>query len=332
MINIDTLKRDYILELLDSASKAYYEGSPIISDEQFDYLSDLIDYNKVGYTLNPDEKKHFKQMYSLVKYYVGEGNVPLREYSGQKIITPKLDGAAISILYIDGNLTQVLTRGNGIVGKDISNKFLFSNKSIIPKKINTLEKVVQVTGEITASKEIENSRNYAAGATNLIDISEFEERELYFTAYDIYPSTNMYRNDLELLQSFRFKTVLDIEWCNKFPQDGIVIRVDDNELFKSLGYTSKYPRGAYAQKVRKEGAITTLLGVEWNTGKSGKVTPTAILEPININGAVVSRATLNNIKFIKSLDLSIGCQVEVVRSGDIIPTVVRKVKNDIDFI
>ena len=117
----------------------------------------------------------------------------------------------------------------------------------------------------------------------------------------------------------------EVDNWNEFPNDGKVIRVDDNKEYSDLGYTSHHPRGAYALKTREEGIETTLLDVVWQTGKSGKVTPVAILDPIKIDDAVISRATLNNIAYIKSLNLEIGCRVKVIRAGKIIPRVIERV-------
>lgn len=323
-MNFEAAKADYLYAYLKKASSAYYEGNPIISDEQFDYLADLIDFKDVGSKPQTDTKKHWNRMYSLQKYYRGEGKVPLAEYTGFKYESTKLDGAAISALYVDGKLTQVLTRGDGIEGRDITEKFLFSTRAILPKQIKALG-LIQVTGEVTATSEIDNARNYASGALALQDLNEFNSRELYFTAYGLYPMTQTYELDLETLRLEGFKTVADAEWCSKFDSDGIVIRINDNALFDRLGYTSKHPKGAYALKQRKIGVITKLLDVEWQVGKSGKVTPVAILEPCKIDSATISRATLNNQAFIEALDLEIGCSVEIIKAGDIIPTIVRRV-------
>ena len=104
-----------------------------------------------------------------------------------------------------------------------------------------------------------------------------------------------------------------------------VYRINENTLFDKQGYTAHHPRGAFALKERKEGVVTTLIDVEWQTGKSGIVTPVAILDPIIIGDAEVSRATLHNIEYIQSLNLEIGCKVEVIRSGEIIPRILRRV-------
>jgi DNA ligase (NAD+) len=130
---------------------------------------------------------------------------------------------------------------------------------------------------------------------------------------------------MKRLKIWGFNTVKDPELHNIFPCDGIVYRLDNYSEFYAAGYTSKFPKGAYALKERGEAVETTLLAVEWQTGKSGKVTPVAILEPVLVGDALVSRATLNNIAFIRALDLRIGDTVGVVRAGEIIPQITHKI-------
>ena len=101
-------------------------------------------------------------------------------------------------------------------------------------------------------------------------------------------------------------------------------RLLSNDL--QLGHTSKHPRGAFALKEQAQGVATTLIDVVWQLGKSGVVSPVAILDPIDIGGATVSRATLHNIEYIRDLNLEIGCRVEVIRSGEIIPRIVRRIE------
>jgi NAD-dependent DNA ligase len=110
-----------------------------------------------------------------------------------------------------------------------------------------------------------------------------------------------------------------------YPTDGEGFRIDSYEAFYRLGYTAHHPRGAFALKEQKEGVITELLDVVWQVGKSGVVSPVAILKPVEVGDALVSRATLHNIEYIRSLNLEIGCSVEVIRSGEIIPRIVRRV-------
>jgi DNA ligase (NAD+) len=306
-------------DLLDKASKDYYEGNPFLSDEEFDRLAEKEEYEPVGY--NPDAKrKHMFPLYSLQKVFEGEGVAP---NLGDDIIeTPKLDGAAIALQYKEGRLFKVVTRGDGEEGVDVTDKFMCTN--IIPTTLKYWNDL-QITGEIVAPKEIPNARNYAAGALNLKDINDFKQRDLTFIAYNAQPCfSTTYTNDMYILEASGFNTVTKGDW-SRFPEDGKVFRVNDNPRFEELGFTSHHPRGAYALKTREEGVVTTLLDVIWQTGKSGKVTPVAILDPIEIDDAKISRATLNNMAYIDSLNLEIGCQVEVIRAGKIIPCVVGRV-------
>lgn len=313
-------------KFLDDASAAYYNGNPLISDEQFDYLADMIGYNRVGSVPKSKKGKHLFPMYSLLKYYPGEGKVPLLEYVKHKVKTPKLDGAAISLQYVGGQLVQGLTRGDGVEGELITDKLLIS--SLVPHNIEDTAHV-QITGEVVAPKTIANARNYAAGALGLNDAQEFLNRELYFVAYDVDGSStkfDYYTQRLEYLKALGFNTVLDTEFCDNFRHDGVVTRVNSNDDFVKLGYTSKHPRGAFATKQRNAGVPSILKEVVWQTGKSGKVTPVAIFEPVVIDDANISRATLNNPGYIRALDLDIGDTVYIARSGDIIPQVVRSEK------
>ena len=310
-------------QFLDKASQAYYNGEPIISDEQFDQLADSCGYSKVGSKQHGNVEKHLFRMYSLQKFYEDEDQKRPLEGIRDIVTSAKLDGAAISITYADGYLVRALTRGDGIEGQLITDKLLATN--IVPHRI-PVNNVVQITGEIVAPINIENARNYAAGALNLKDTEEFRQRALSFFAYSVSPNGNKtYREDLAMLQSWGFSVITEENLDKIFPCDGVVFRVNDNKLFNELGFTSKHPRGAYAKKERAAHVETKLLDVEWQVGKSGKVTPVAILEPVYIGDALVSRATLNNPGFIEMLDLQIGDTVAVIRSGEIIPCILHKV-------
>jgi len=311
-----------IIEFLTRASRQYYNGYPIITDEQFDSLAEAVGFNQVGAKQHEDVEKHFYPMFSLKKHYVGEGKSPLEGHT-EVSMTPKLDGAAVSLLYIEGKFSRGLTRGDGVEGRLVTDKFL--STSLIPHRIDTQVPIVQITGEVVAPKQIENARNYAAGALNLGSVEDFKSRSVNFIAYGIYPyPTKTFTQDMLYLKSLGFNTINDSDLHEQYPTDGIVFRVESNEEFDRLGCTSIYPRGAYAQKERGKAVETTLLAVEWNVGKSGKVTPIAILEPIMIADKQVSRATLNNPGFIEALDLRIGDKVGVILGGEIIPVIVYK--------
>ena len=317
-----------IEKLLERASKAYYEGNPIMHDWEFDALESRAKINSVGYKTK-DGVKHIHRLYSLQKIFQGD-KFPIT--NTDLIETPKLDGACVSLLYKEGYLTQALTRGDGIVGVDITDK-IFST-DIVPNECENIslewnpdDTWVQITGEVVAPKSKLNSRNYAAGALNLKDNKEFASRDLTFVAYDVKwenpPERKewTYENDMDMLTIFGFNTVIDSEW-QEFPHDGRVFRINNTMEFENMGYTSHHPRGAFALKQQQETKQTILKDVEWQVGKSGQVSPVAILEPVEIGGAIVRRATLHNIAFIEDLGLEIGCEVEIIRSGEIIPRIV----------
>lgn len=308
---------------LDSASAAYYAGNPIMSDETFDSLAESCGYSAVGPKEDASEKHYFR-MYSLQKHYEDQGIPPI----DAKVcsVSPKLDGAAISVLYVAGNLVRVLTRGDGIEGKNITDKFLSPSCNIIPKRIPVNESIVQITGEIVAPKHITNARNYAAGALNLKSAEDFRSKAISFFAYGITPFANAtYDADMHMLSRWGFGTVKDADLQNIYDTDGIVFRINNNADYTSAGYTAKHPKGAFALKTRQECVETEILDVEWNTGRTGRVTPVAILKPVMIGDKEVSRATLNNPGFIEALDLRIGDTVAIRLAGMIIPEVVFKV-------
>lgn len=305
-------------DLLDQACKAYYEGEPIMSDEEFDRLAEEHDYTPVGYDTG-SRHTHHNRMYSLQKVYPGDKN-PLESVEGAVVTTPKLDGAAISILYKNGRLFRALTRGDGLAGLDITEKVSY----LVPTRIIE-QGDFQITGEVVCPRTLPNARNLASGALNLKDMEEFRSRPLTFIAYDTAPyKYDRWTNELVALRATGFRTVLDQDW-DEFPQDGSVFRVDNIAEYKRLGHTSRHPRGAYAFKEHQEGVVTKLIDVEWNVGKSGVVAPVAILEPVMVGDAEVSRATLHNYAFIEKMGLEIGCSVEIIRSGEIIPKIVRRV-------
>lgn len=305
-------------DFLDRASKAYYKGEPIISDVEFDILSSHFNYRTVGYTVTGGIE-HFYRMYSLQNCFdLADAPLSLKDC----VKTPKLDGAAVSLLYVGGELSLALTRGDGKIGRDVTEKLA----TLVPNLILATE-VLQVNGEVVAPKDIPNARNFAAGSLNLKDFDEFLTRDLAFVAYSLETEKvkhDFWSEDMLYLDNQGFNTVLYFDE-SKYPTDGEVFRINDNDKFKGMGYTSHHPRGAFALKEQKAGVVTELLDVIWQTGKSGVVSPVAVLDPIEIGGAKISRATLHNIEYIDGLNLEIGCNVEVIRSGEIIPRIVRRV-------
>ena len=303
---------------LEKASAMYYNGSPIMSDEEFDALARKYRYEEVGYQVT-DGIPHLYRMYSLQKVFnLGD----IESSTSPMVRTPKLDGAAVSLQYVNGHLAQALTRGDGQLGRDITLKM----EELVPNVIG-IKGEIQITGEVVAPDTIPNARNFAAGSLNLKDSSEFRSRAqtLQFVAYDIQGAKYERLSDaMDHLARNGFEVITHFD-ASAYPTDGEVFRVDNYDAFYKLGYTAHHPRGAFALKEQKDGVITELLDVVWQVGKSGVVSPVAILRPVEVGDALVSRATLHNIEYIRALNLEIGCSVEVIRSGEIIPRIVRRV-------
>jgi len=306
-------------DFIEKAACAYYSGYPIISDEEFDALVAKYNYNAVGHQVT-DGVPHMFRMYSLQKVFsLDDIPTPNSKY----IRTPKLDGAAVSLLYVNGHFALGLTRGDGNLGRDITLKLEELVPSMIPMKGE-----VQITGEVVCPSSVPNARNVASGSLNLKDIHEFRARarDLVFVAYDMQfeKDYSNYIDAMDALAHEGFNVVTTFDHSN-YPTDGWVYRINDQKSFQKMGYTAHHPRGAFALKEQKEGVHTELLDVVWQVGKSGVVSPVAILDPVEVEGAIVSRATLHNIEYIRSLELEIGCTVEVIRSGEIIPRILGRV-------
>lgn len=309
-----------INNLLNAASEAYYKGKPFMPDPVFDALASTYGYDKVGATPTENKVNHRYQMFSLMKVIDNDK----RPFEGG-VESPKLDGAAISLLYSDGVLIQGATRGDGEIGEDVT-----ANCYILPTIPNTIKQggEVQITGEVLTFKTIKNARNYAAGSMRLQDIMEFKSRvqNMIFVAYNIEPYlTETYTEGMALLNSLGFNTVLDFD-PELFPTDGLVYRIDDYFDYFAAGHTTHHPKGAYAFKDTSDVEIkeTTLKEVIWQVGKSGKVTPVAIFDEVVIEDAKITRATLHNVGFIEEMELMIGDTILVTRAGKIIPKVIGK--------
>ena len=307
------------------ATQYYEKGTSPLTDSEWDKLYE--DNETVGYT-SKGSVTHTYPLLSLQKTFSREELYTWHsQFTGQQCIaTPKLDGSAVSLQYWGGELIKAATRGDGKVGVDITEKMRF----LVPKDIKDTSDVIQIDGEVVVPKDVPNARNYVAGSLNLKDIEEFKKRatNLRFVAYDLRGHPGWWAKWTQLLTSLSkegFHTVLDENLDSIYPTDGEVHRVDDLGEWYKQGQTAHHPKGSIAFKVQKQGEETTLVDVIWQVGKSGVVSPVAILDPVTIEGANVSRATLHNIQYIRDLGLEIGCRVEVIRSGEIIPRIVRRV-------
>ena len=271
----------------------------------------------------------------------------------------KIDGLAISLMYEDGKFVRGATRGDGTVGENITSN-LRTIRSV-PLSIDE-KRTIEVRGEAfmpkrsfmalneTREKEGEalfaNPRNAAAGSLRQLDpkIAASRNLDLFLFGYGAWEVTEITKHSerLTYLQSEGFKINKEFKVChsieevieyveywtehrNELPYeiDGIVIKVDDLEDQERLGYTARTPRWATAYKFPATEAVTKMIDVELSVGRTGVVTPTAVLEPVFIDGSTVSRATLHNKDQIDALDIRIGDTVILKKAGDIIPKVVR---------
>lgn len=273
----------------------------------------------------------------------------------------KIDGLAVSLLYNDGKLIQGATRGDGTVGENITANL----KTIhaIPLTTNLTEQF-EVRGEAYMPKDafeklnkareennqqvFQNPRNAAAGSLRQLDTSLTSKRHLsiflYGTTRPEILNVNSQSAALDKLDELGFKTNQEravkkdidgvIEYVNYWVEhrndlpyeiDGIVIKVNDLRLQEEIGYTVRSPKWATAYKFPAEEAKTKILDIELTVGRTGVITPTAILEPVRVAGTTVSRASLHNHELIEEKDIRINDTVIIHKAGDIIPEVVRVV-------
>lgn len=362
--------------------KYYIENKPVISDYEFDQLMRELQEleeqypqfetpdsptQRVGSDLTNEfpSLPHLVPMQSLsnaysyeeLKDYMNRVNRLLGTTSVEYVVEQKIDGVSINLRYENGILQLALTRGDGIVGEDIT----ANAKTVadIPLRIE-YPKLIEIRGEIFMThdefarinrKRVENGeepfanpRNAAAGSLKLKYSREVAKRRLRSFLYGVgYFEEGAFSSQYELLQflqkqGFRtnphikrcisLKEIQDFcdEWEKKrfdlpFDIDGMVLKVNSFEYQSKLGSTAKSPRWAIAYKFKAEEAITKLVNIDFQVGRTGAVTPVARLIPVKISGSTVSNATLHNEDEIKRLKLKIGDYVKVIKAGEIIPKV-----------
>lgn len=330
-----------IKSFIRDCQEAYYNGDPIISDEEYDRIIQRFPELESDIGIAGDIPHTFR-LYSLEKFYPCRGD-SLPDI-GEVVETPKLDGGAVEFLYVYGKLVSALTRGDGIKGKDKTDNL----KLLVPNNLNgilegSLPRIMQIRGEVVVYKPegLENVRNFANGKVNLSDPSEFAKYSdvLMFVAYGVTINdiqdgwTDSYTHDMSNLSKLGFNTctselVKELTDNGSILTDGRVFRVDSNERYSDLGFTHKFPKGSYAVKEDDDGEITTLTEVCWQVGKTGKVTPVAYFEPVIIDDATINKATLSNPGIIEAMELEIGCLIRVIRAGGVIPKIVERVYED----
>ena len=299
-----------------------------------------------------------------IEWYERIAKVDSRVKTCDFLLEPKLDGLTVVLHYENGLLVLGATRGDGLVGEDITDniktiasvplriplkadlqapeKIIFRGEAFITK--TDFEKLNQENEE-KGLKPYLNPRNTAAGSLRQLDPAVTASRPLKLYLYQIVSSSDPIPASQEAILEYiagfglpvnpshwKAKTIQEaIEICQEqgqnryawdYDADGIVIKVNDQSLFEDLGVVGKDPRGALAYKYPGQEVETTLLDIQVNVGRTGVLTPLALLEPVNIGGVVVKQATLHNFDFIEEKDIRVGDRVLVKRAGEVIPYII----------
>ncbi len=371
-----------LVEILNKANVEYYlNDNPTLTDNEYDSLlmelfrleAEYPEYKlpespttNVGTKVLDQFEKitHQTPMFSLadvfnldeVESYVKRVE---KEISNPEFVCElKMDGLGVNLVYKEGLMVSAATRGDGVVGEDITNNF----KTIKYVPIRLKEPIdLEVRGEIYMTKKsfeeankkrleqgeepFQNPRNAAAGSARQLDSKIAKERKLDTVLYHV-PNTNQkthYETLLELKElglpvnpNFKkchnfeeIKEYID-EWTEKRPSlpyeiDGIVIKLNDIAGQRRMGNTARYPRWAVAYKFPAEKVVTKLEDIIFTVGRTGQITPNAVLSPVKVAGSTIRRATLHNEQYIKDKDLRIGDFVVIHKAGDVIPEVVEPV-------
>lgn len=373
-----------IIEIINKASYEYYVlDNPTITDQEYDdYYNELLDIEKKYPELKRDDSptnrvggeaidkfekvKHEKPMLSFDDIF-NEEEIIMFDERIRKVVSnptytlePKMDGLSGSLIYKNGVLVKAATRGDGLVGEDIT----LNAKTIrtIPLRLNK-NIDIEVRGEIYMSKAsfektnkerealglplLANPRNAAAGSVRQLDSKITYKRELDFMAYFI-PNPEDYNisyqsESLEFLKELGFKTnyklnslahnVDDIiNYINNlekerpnlpFAIDGVVLKVDSLKEEKELGYTSRVPRWGIAYKFPAKEVLTELKEIKFTVGRTGKITPNAIFSPVHVDGSLISKATLHNEDYCINKDIREKDIISIRKAGDVIPEVVE---------
>jgi DNA ligase (NAD+) len=275
----------------------------------------------------------------------------------------KIDGLAVELIYENGFLKIGATRGDGKTGEDVTQNLRtiisiplklsgnVPNKLIVRGEVYLKTKEFErINKELEKSKEkiYANPRNLAAGSARQLDAKIIAKRKLDFFAYALITDTEQksHEQEHEILKKIGFKTVKhnkfckDLEGVEKMKEyweknrgkldyeiDGLVATTNENTIFKKLGIIGKAPRGAIAYKFSAKEGTTIIEDVIWQVGRTGVLTPVAILKPVQIGGTTITRATLHNFDEIKRLEIKIGDTVIVGRAGDVIPDIVKPLKD-----
>jgi len=363
----------------------YVLSKPTITDFEFDSkmkeLTDLEtkypqydDPNSPSHRVGSDITKNFKQVqhkYPMLSLSNTYSEKEIEDFYNRVkkdlndnfeiVCELKYDGTSISLTYIDGKLSQAITRGDGVQGDDITTNVKTIRSIPLVLRGNDYPQEFEIRGEIfmpwivfdqlnkeRAEQEeslFANPRNATSGTLKLQDSKVVASRKLdsylYFLLGGNLPEKGHYEN-LQKAKEWGFKISDAIKKCNTLEEvfgfikywdierknlqvatDGIVLKVNSLLQQKNLGFTSKFPRWAIAYKFQAEQEITELLSVSYQVGRTGAITPVANLEPVKLSGTTVKRASLYNADAIKALDLHIGDKVYVEKGGEIIPKITK---------
>ncbi len=326
-------------------------GEPVGRLEKVEHLEPML---SLGNVRSEDELRAWVDR--MRNHLAREG---IEEPDFTYVVEPKIDGLAISLVYREGTLERGATRGNGLIGEDVTHNL--RTIGAIPLHVEDAPALVEVRGEVymsladfTALNErraeagestFMNPRNSAAGTIRQLDPADAAKRPLSIWCYQVGVTEGLsfeaHSKALEWLREHGFRVnsgirVLDsdeeviaqcLDWERRrgeldFEIDGVVIKVDDLALQRRLGAVGRDPRWAVAWKFPPTTAMTKLEQVMWNVGKFGDLRPYAVLEPVTVGGVTIKLATLHNEEDILRKDIRAGEDVIVVRAGDVIPQVV----------
>ena len=361
---MELLKIKELVEKLNYYTRLYDEGRSEISDKEWDdmyfELQEMEKESGIYLEDSPTQRVNFQVVNKLNKV---EHNHPMLSldktkdineiqkfvYNNDYIAMAKMDGLTCSLKYVNGKLVSAETRGNGLVGEDILHNALQVKN--IPNRINFQDELI-VDGEIICTyenfkefeSEYKNPRNFASGSIRLLDSKESSMRKLSFVAWDCIKGLNDFTllGKLCKLSDFGFtvvptrrdisnynieKVIKNIQLdCQKleYPIDGVVFKYNKCSEYEAAGKTDHHFKGGLAYKFYDEEYETTLRNVEWTMGRTGVLTPVALLEPINIDGSEISRASLHNISIMDELGIRYqDTKVMVYKANMIIPQISR---------
>lgn len=318
---------------------------------------DSVVLTELGKPLTNEKIRHTVPMLSLQKVY-DTGPLKRwhkNALSGKMVVQPKYDGVALSLTYVDGRLTQAATRGDGEYGDDVTAAVSWAREEIdIPHDITDMYPAegttITVRGELLMpvsvfqrkyAKSYANPRNLIAGLIH----RKVRSKELLDAKFIAYDFTVIGRGGKELVQPLS-QTLNQIQYCGfevgpwelalkyadverlvqspewrrvPYEIDGVVVKVDDTAARHVLGATEHHPRWAVAWKYQGDTGETVLRGVEWQTSRAGTITPVAVMDPVELSGVVITRATLHNYSTFVAHDLRVGSRLVVTRRGGVIP-------------